>query len=144
MILDRPNDFGRVPIVLDRPNSFWSGPNHFWQVQIIKLNPEKSNLMWPKWFGPDQNNLYPSKTIWTFQNHFGPIEGKGICIFKKNKSVPIFFSTGHESRINWLPWAWTRTDICHQDQVGQRFCCTMSTPSRKISQIWITTHGQSR
>ena len=24
-----PNDFGRVPIVLDGSNSFWSGPNHF-------------------------------------------------------------------------------------------------------------------
>ena len=29
MILDCPNHFGRVPIVLDRSDSFWSGPNHF-------------------------------------------------------------------------------------------------------------------
>ena len=52
IILDRPNNFGRVPIVLDGSNSFWSGPNHFGQVQIIKISPEKSNL-----------NL--TKTIWT-------------------------------------------------------------------------------
>ena len=29
MILDRVNNFGWVPIVLDVSNSFWSGPNHF-------------------------------------------------------------------------------------------------------------------
>ena len=34
IILDRPNHFGQAPIVLDEPNSFWSGPNHFGQVQI--------------------------------------------------------------------------------------------------------------
>ena len=28
MILDRPNHFGRVPIILDGSNSFWSRPNH--------------------------------------------------------------------------------------------------------------------
>ena len=47
-----PNNFGRVPIVLDGSNSFWSGPNHFEQVQIMKISPEKSNL-----------NL--TKMIWT-------------------------------------------------------------------------------
>ena len=44
IILDRPNNFGRVPIVLDGSNLFWFGPNHFGQVQIIKISPEKSNL----------------------------------------------------------------------------------------------------
>ena len=44
MILDRPNDFGQVPIVMDMSNLFWSAPNHFGQVQIIKISPEKSNL----------------------------------------------------------------------------------------------------
>ena len=44
IILDCPNHFGRVPIVLDESNSFWSGPSHFGQVQIIKISPEKSNL----------------------------------------------------------------------------------------------------
>ena len=44
MILDHQNHFGRVPIVLDGPNLFWSsGPNHFGQVQIIKISPEKFN-----------------------------------------------------------------------------------------------------
>ena len=75
MILDSPNHFGQVPIVLVGSNLFWSDPNHFGQVQIIKISPKKSNLnltkvIWtrPKRYGPDQNNLYPSKTIWTVQN----------------------------------------------------------------------------
>ena len=28
--------------------------------------------------GPIQNDWYLTKMIWTVQNHFGPIEGKGI------------------------------------------------------------------
>ena len=77
-ILDCPNDFGPVPIFFDRSNSFWSGPNNFGQVQIITISPEKSNLnltiltkmIWnrPKQFGPNQNNLHPSKKIWAVQN----------------------------------------------------------------------------
>ena len=67
---------------------FWTGPNHFGQVQIIKISPEKSNLtltkmLWtrPKRFGPDQNDWYSTKMIWTVQSHFGAIEGQGIRIF---------------------------------------------------------------
>ena len=53
MILDRPNHFVQAPIVLDWPNSFWLRPNHFGQVQIISISPEKSNLnlikmIWPQ------------------------------------------------------------------------------------------------
>ena len=44
MILDSPNHFGQVPIVLVGSNLFWSDPNHFGQVQIIKISPKKSNL----------------------------------------------------------------------------------------------------
>ena len=40
-ILDRPNYFGQVPIVLDRSNVFWSGLNHFGQVKIKEISPEK-------------------------------------------------------------------------------------------------------
>ena len=78
-----PNSF--VPIVLDRSNSFWLGPNHFRQAQIIEISSEKSNLnltkmIWtrPKRYGPDLNNLYPSKTIWMVQNNFELIEGQGM------------------------------------------------------------------
>ena len=85
MILDRPNHFGGGPIFLDASNLFWWGPNHFGQVQIIKISPEKSNLtlnkmLWsrPKLFGPDQNDWYSTKMIWSVQNHFGAIEGQGI------------------------------------------------------------------
>ena len=61
MILDRPNNFGRVPIVLDGSNSFWSGPNHFGQVVIIKFAQRSLIWTWPKWLGPDQNNFGPIK-----------------------------------------------------------------------------------
>ena len=54
MILDRPNHFGRdrVPIILDGSNSFWLGPNHLGQFQIIKNSTENYNL-------------YLTKMIWT-------------------------------------------------------------------------------
>ena len=58
IILDRPNNFDRLLIVLDWPNLFLSGPNHFGQVQIINVSPEKSNL-----------NL--TKIIWTQPKQFG-------------------------------------------------------------------------
>ena len=85
MILDWPNCFGQVQIVLVRSKSFWLGPNHFGQVQIRLFwtnfyNSDLSRMIWtrPKWFGPNQNNFYSSKTIYSVQNHFGPIEGQGI------------------------------------------------------------------
>ena len=75
------------------PNPFgWLGPNY------KKNSPEKSNLnltkmFWarPKHYGPDQNKLYPSKTIWMVQNNFGPIEGQGIkhVFLKKTDCVTI-------------------------------------------------------
>ena len=64
--------------------TFWTGPNHFWQFQILKISLKKSN--WnltkmirtcPKQIRPYQNNLYTTKIIWPVQNHFGPIEGQG-------------------------------------------------------------------
>jgi len=75
IILDCPNNFGRVPIILDGSNLFWMGPNHFGKVQIIKTS---LIWTWPKRFGPHQNNLDPTKIIWTVQNHFGLIKGQGI------------------------------------------------------------------
>ena len=44
MILDHPNHFGQVSLVLDGPNLFWLGPYHFGHIQIMKIGPEKSNL----------------------------------------------------------------------------------------------------
>ena len=41
--------------------SYWSGPNDFELVQIIKLSPEKSNLNCEH----DRNDMDPTKTIWT-------------------------------------------------------------------------------
>ena len=72
MILDRPNHFGRVPIVLDGSNLFWLGPNHFGQVQIIKISLEKSNLDLTK------DALDLTQMIWTRPKLFEPIEGQGM------------------------------------------------------------------
>ena len=72
MILRVQNNFGPFKLLWDqfvlvRFKSFWTGPNY-------KNSPEKSDLnltkiIWtqPKRFGPDQNNLYQSKTIWTYK-----------------------------------------------------------------------------
>ena len=58
--------------------SFRTGPICFGHFQIIKTNPEKSNLnldkmIWtqPKLFGPDQNDLKPTKMICTCPKQFG-------------------------------------------------------------------------
>ena len=89
MILERPNCFGRIQIILVGSKSFWLGPNHFGQVQIRFLltnfyNLDLSKMIWtrPKQIGPVQNDWYSTKMIWTVQNHFGPIEGQGIIIFQ--------------------------------------------------------------
>ena len=39
MILDHPNSFGGLPIVLDGSNLFWFDSNHFGQVQVVKISP---------------------------------------------------------------------------------------------------------
>ena len=52
--------FGRVRFVLHGSNLFWSGPNHFGQVQIVKISSEKSNLSLTKMIWRD---LDQTKTI---------------------------------------------------------------------------------
>ena len=81
MILDHPNCFWRVQIVLVWSNSFWLGPNDFrlfWANFICNM--DLSKIIWTqqKQIGPFQNYWYLTKIIWTVQNHFGPIEGQGI------------------------------------------------------------------
>ena len=82
-----------IQIILVEYQSFWSGPNHFVQVQSILVwvgqiklfwanfyNLDLSKMIWtqPKEIAPVQNDWYSTKMIWTVQNHFGPIEGQGI------------------------------------------------------------------
>ena len=73
MILDHPNCFRQLQIVLVRSKLFWSGSNHFGQVQIrllwtdfYHLDPTK--LIWtqPKRIGPDQNKLNLTKRFFLF------------------------------------------------------------------------------
>ena len=115
MILDRPNHFGWVPIILDRSTLFWSSLNRFGQVQIIKISPGKSNLnptkmIWtrPKQFVPDQNNLYPSKTIWRVQNPFRPIEGQDINLHFH------FWIRNSKFKVQQLPMIWNKQKLLTQ------------------------------
>ena len=84
MNLDRPNHFGRVPIILVGSKLFWSGPKNFCQGQIRLFwakfyNLEQVKMIWtrPKQIGPVQNDWYSTKMILDRPNHFGPIEGQG-------------------------------------------------------------------
>ena len=40
----------------------------------------------------DQNILYQSKTIWTVQNHLGPIEGQGVSVANQFQINPQLMS----------------------------------------------------
>ena len=77
----------RLQIVLVGSKLFWSGPNHFGQVQIRLLwtnfyNLDPTKMIWtrPKRIGPVLNNWSLTKMIWTVQNHFGFIEGQNISL----------------------------------------------------------------
>ena len=71
MILDHPNCFGRIQIVLVRFKLYFS--------RLIFI-------IWtcPKWFEPKPEQIGPVQNNWlnqtkmTVQNHFEPIEGQGI------------------------------------------------------------------
>ena len=87
MILDCPNCFGQVQLILIGSKLFWSGPNHFGHVQIrffwtnfYNLNLSKTIWTQPKRIEPVQNVWYSTKIIWMVQNHFGPIEGQGMSV----------------------------------------------------------------
>ena len=58
-------------------NSFWLGPNQKNIQEKSNLNLTKIIWTYQKRFGPDQNNLDPSKTTEIIQIYFGPTEGKG-------------------------------------------------------------------
>ena len=92
-----PNRFWTLQIILVDYELFWTGPICFGRVQIIKISPEKSNLTLkkmlrarPKRFGPDQNDWYSTKMIWSVQNHFGAIEGQGISLSQFLQLEPVW------------------------------------------------------
>ena len=78
MILDRPNCFGRVQIVLLGPNNFGQVQIRFFWTIFYNLDLSKMICTQPKHIVPVKNNWYFTKMIWTVQNHFGPIEGQGM------------------------------------------------------------------
>ena len=51
----------------------------------------------PKQIGPDQNDCYTTKVIWSVQNNFGTIEGRGInlrgCFQYRPISVEVYENT---------------------------------------------------
>jgi len=72
MILDHPNCFGWLQIVLVGSKPFWSDPNHFGQVQIrllwtnlCNLDPTKTNWTCPKRLVLIENYLDGPKSFWT-------------------------------------------------------------------------------
>ena len=100
-----PKRFWLVQFVLGGSNSFWSGPNNFGKVQIIKYSPEKCYLnlikiIWtqPKRFGPNQNNFGGPKSFC-----FGHMEGHGITVLiyiicLREKNVGFFFERNTEPK----------------------------------------------
>ena len=71
IILDRPNCFGQVQIILVGFRSFWSSPNHFVQVQIrllwisfYDLEMTKTNWTCPKGLVVKHNDLDDTKSFW--------------------------------------------------------------------------------
>ena len=59
-----PKWFWTVQIILVEYQSFWVGPIHFGQTQIVldrfklqKLGQKNQIWTWPEFFGPNQNNL---------------------------------------------------------------------------------------
>ena len=80
MILDRPNCFGRIQIVLVGSKLYYFGQVQirlFW-TNFYNLDLSEMISTRPKQIEPVQNNWYSTKMIWMVQNHFGPIEGQGI------------------------------------------------------------------
>ena len=59
-----PNWFCTDQIILDGYNLFWTGPNHFGLVQIIKISPEKSNLSLSKMIST-RPKQFVTKSTWT-------------------------------------------------------------------------------
>ena len=58
---------GRVKIVFDGSNFFWTSPNNFEQVQFKKLVQKKSNFNLSKInIGPVQYNFESPKSFWTY------------------------------------------------------------------------------
>jgi hypothetical protein len=73
-----PKWFWNIQIVLNSYKLFWSDPNCFGQVQIILVRFKLDFYglvfkIWtqPKWSGPDQIKLDPTKTNWTRPKWFG-------------------------------------------------------------------------
>ena len=64
-----PKWFWTIQIILERPNSFWLGPNNY------------KNCTRKIYFEAVQNDLGQTKTIWIVQNHFWIIEGQDIIFF---------------------------------------------------------------
>ena len=79
MILDRPNHFGLVQILLNGSKLYFSG------------------LIWtrPKLFEQDQNDFDPSKIIWPIRNYFEPIKGKGMKEHVRAPHIRIFQQLVH-------------------------------------------------
>jgi hypothetical protein len=136
-----PKLFWTVQIVLVGSKSFWLGPNHFGQVQIIAFwsnfyNLDLSKMIWtkPKQIGSVQNDWYSTKIIWTVQNNFGPIEGRGISLTTALDSDLVQFF-GRFGPIFWTIWTnfldQTKLKIPSEITPPLKNCCTKQITQEK-------------
>ena len=71
IILDRPNCFVLLQIVLVESKSFWLGPNRLVRSERTEILAGQVHIrffiIWtrPKWFLLDQNDLDGPKSVWT-------------------------------------------------------------------------------
>ena len=124
IILEHPNCFGQLQIILVPSKSFWLGPNHFGQLQIKFFwynfyNLDLSKMIWtqPKWIGPVHNDWYSTKRIWIVQNNFGPKEGQDITKQQTitQKLIPVgqkFVKIRIHSFRNWLLDPMSKKKVC--------------------------------
>ena len=96
-----PKWFWTIQIILVDYQLFWMSPICYGWVQII-LNRSKLRNCSRK-FGHDQNNLYLSKTIWTVNNNFEPIEGQGIHIVYELSKSQSMSKTGVKTSVTFFP-----------------------------------------
>ena len=66
--------FWTIQIIMVEYQSLWAGPNHFGQVQIIKISLEKSNLDLTK------DALDLTQMIWTYVKNDKVWDPRGICL----------------------------------------------------------------
>ena len=103
-----PKWFWTVQIVLHGYKLFWSGPNCFGCVQIILVGFKldfygQIFIIWtfPNWFGPDQNELDPTKWLVLDQNDLD--SPKSFWTHRTRHKLYVLYD---EDLNEWSKWPW--------------------------------------